>query len=552
VTISNPLTQVRYTGDGASVDFAVTFPFFLESELLVYSRVIATGVQTLLTIDADYTVAGGDGDTGTVTTVATYANTHQVIIQRDTALSQLSDYQNQAAIPAETLEYDFDRAVMRDQEIHERLGRQLRFPDTDDPSLSTILPTSVLRAERLLYFDANGEPSAVEVTDVSPGSIVVGAAGELLLPLATLTEWTDMLGTIINGAFFEKVQAGAVGGRPAAVTFGSGWWADPFTARNYFAFGGAFWIEMGIGQFLHANLPAPAGGANEGRILLDVDQMVFLRDSGTVIEPIVAPFPRGAIGGLGLTYATATSLTIAAGECRVGTAASPSLQNAYLAASMTKSLDVGAWAAGTGVDGRAAGAALLANTWYHVFLIAKVDGSVDVGYDSSVTAVNLLADATVAAAGFVYFRRLGSVLTNGSSQITQFTQVGDEFAWTAVPALVSSGLADQSGSDKTLALTHVPTGFAKLARIRLDLDFDGNNNVVSVVGSYNAIGGNPTNNASPLSLLERVGGSTTDEHVDITVLLDSTNTLKFRAASASQCRLHTQTLGWVDTRGKDL
>lgn len=69
------------------------------------------------------------------------------------------------------------------------------------------------------------------------------------------------------------------------------------------------------------------------------------------------------------------------------------------------------WAAGSGNGGRAG--SLTANTWYHFFVISKQDGTVDFGFDTSITASNLLALAT----GFIYYYRITSRKTDPSSNL---------------------------------------------------------------------------------------------------------------------------------------
>lgn len=89
------------------------------------------------------------------------------------------------------------------------------------------------------------------------------------------------------------------------------------------------------------------------------------------------------------------------------------------------------WAEGTGNGGRASAVAYAIDTWYHVFMLGKQDGTVDFGFDTDIDATNLLADAAVIAAGYTFFRRRGSVLTDGAMNIIPFLNFGDTFIWTA-------------------------------------------------------------------------------------------------------------------------
>lgn len=151
----------------------------------------------------------------------------------------------------------------------------------------------------------------------------------------------------------------------------------------------------------------------------DVFELISL-DNPIVVESI--PLFK-SFSGLVLSNNTVTPLTkvdISAGTFKDrDTAAASTLNNTLI-----KLLDA-TWVAGDNVGGRASAVALAPDTWYHVFIIAKPDGTTDVGFDTNINAANLLVDAV----GFTLFRRRGSVLTDGSSDILQFKMIGDKFIW---------------------------------------------------------------------------------------------------------------------------
>lgn len=88
---------------------------------------------------------------------------------------------------------------------------------------------------------------------------------------------------------------------------------------------------------------------------------------------------------------------------------------------MTKRLDA-SWAAGTNQGGLFSGSKAN-STWYHFHAIEKdSDGSIDFGFDTSVTAANK-------PAGYTKYRRIGSVKTDGSGNLYGFWNVGDVFGF---------------------------------------------------------------------------------------------------------------------------
>lgn len=63
------------------------------------------------------------------------------------------------------------------------------------------------------------------------------------------------------------------------------------------------------------------------------------------------------------------------------------------------------WVSGTGNGGKPSSVTITNGTWYHKFAIMKTDGTIDFGIDTSLTAANLLADATL----FTYYRLVDSL-----------------------------------------------------------------------------------------------------------------------------------------------
>jgi len=128
--------------------------------------------------------------------------------------------------------------------------------------------------------------------------------------------------------------------------------------------------------------------------------------------------PRSYLAGMNLSMGSDNEhdIQITAGIAKNSTNAS----DLTLSSTIEKQIDA-TWADGTGAGGLASGASLSANTTYHVFAIAVTAGT-DAGFDSSATAANFVANNDVTA-----FRRIGSVITDGSSNIRPFRQRGDKF-----------------------------------------------------------------------------------------------------------------------------
>ena len=115
------------------------------------------------------------------------------------------------------------------------------------------------------------------------------------------------------------------------------------------------------------------------------------------------------ISGLAVTNAADTDhdITVAAGSIMDST----NTVLLTLGSAMTKRIDA-AWAAGTGNGGYASASGIAADTPYRFFALKLSDGSIDLGWDVSETAVTLLA-----ASGATHYRRLDWSVTDSSSNI---------------------------------------------------------------------------------------------------------------------------------------
>lgn len=95
-----------------------------------------------------------------------------------------------------------------------------------------------------------------------------------------------------------------------------------------------------------------------------------------------------------------------------------------VATALTKRLDAN-WVAGNNQGGFPSALTLSANTWYHLFIIKDVTNDlVDCGFDTSLTAANLLTDAS----DYTKYRRIASLKTDVSSNWPAFIQSGRDFS----------------------------------------------------------------------------------------------------------------------------
>jgi hypothetical protein len=142
----------------------------------------------------------------------------------------------------------------------------------------------------------------------------------------------------------------------------------------------------------------------------------------------MAPAPFGYLSGLTLSIVPNSPKAI---QINVGLARDDKDEvSMKLAAPLIKQVD-SLWSAGTDKGALDAGSAAN-NMWYHVFLIYKEKGPVDVVFSTWATLPSL-------PFGFTHKRRIGSILTDASGHIVHFLQFQDIFYFKRPIRDVASG-----------------------------------------------------------------------------------------------------------------
>lgn len=165
MTVETTINRVNYSTNGISTDFATTYPFLLETDLIVWF-IDSAGNTFLQALTTDYTVSGGNGSTGTVSFLVAPATGGQVLIIRTEPLTQESDYVNNDKTDADVQERVADKAVMIDQQLSTRIDRSVQLDETMIASFDTILPADIS--------DAAGQ--AIVVNDTGDGLVMGFAA----------------------------------------------------------------------------------------------------------------------------------------------------------------------------------------------------------------------------------------------------------------------------------------------------------------------------------------------------------------------------------------
>jgi hypothetical protein len=243
-----------------------------------------------------------------------------------------------------------------------------------------------------------------------------------------------------------------------------------------------------------------------------------------VTSPISSALLRGYLAGLQRTANTTTTLTLGEGVAMDDTNTS------------MLSLPAGTINFATvGADGLDAGT-IAANTTYHIFAIGKTDGTVARLASTSVSSPTM-------PSGYTLKRRISSLRTAvGGATIPNFTQVGDEFIWSATVSTSNTNFTATTVA--TIGLS-VPTGVQVQGKFRA-LALAGASGVVTLYSpdQVTQVANTPAGNAS------LTWAGTAQAAGDFTIRTDTSGQIKGIGTAAGEA-VGIATYGWVDRRGRD-
>lgn len=200
MTVSNQTASKSVDGlNSVGQVVAFSFPIAATGDLMVMTKVAATGVEDTLEETTNYTVSISGDTGGTVTMVTAVATSKEIHVIRDTPMTQATDLEQGGAFNAETVEEGFDKLTRIVIELNEKIGRTIRMPITDDAT--TELTTFADREDDFIAFNGSGNviatpgviPDDVTVSDPF-GEDLVGAAdaeaGRAVLDVLDQPTWT--------------------------------------------------------------------------------------------------------------------------------------------------------------------------------------------------------------------------------------------------------------------------------------------------------------------------------------------------------------------------
>lgn len=207
-------TQTRtagpFTTNGSTTAFPFAFKCFAASDIVVVKRVTATGVESNLVLNTDYTVslnANQDANPGgTVNTIGTLGAGFTLTLTTNLAYLQPTDLTNQGGFYPKVITTALDRLTIFTQQLFGLANRALKFPISDG-NLDGTLPGKDQRKGKVLAFhETTGLPVAGPT--IADTGTVAGIAADIAAVAAIASDVSIVADNVADITNFSDVYYG--------------------------------------------------------------------------------------------------------------------------------------------------------------------------------------------------------------------------------------------------------------------------------------------------------------------------------------------------------
>jgi len=163
MTVSSTTKRNSYTGNGSTTTFAYSFKIFDDDDITVILRTTATGTETVQTKTTHYSVTGvGSASGGNVVFGSAPTSAQTVVLLRQTAQTQATDYTPNDPFPAASHEDALDKLTLMTQDQQDELDRSIKLSRTNTMTSTEFTVTATNRANKIFAFDSSGELSVTQ------------------------------------------------------------------------------------------------------------------------------------------------------------------------------------------------------------------------------------------------------------------------------------------------------------------------------------------------------------------------------------------------------
>lgn len=139
--ITNKDNIVIYDTDGTTDVFPITFQFWANTDIVAKLRNNTTLVETDLVLTTNFTLSGGNGLVGNLTTTSVYPSGSKLLIQRETSRQQTVDLTSTDDFNAESVEAQLDKTVAMVQEVANASALIVKGSPFDEGDIDFTLPS---------------------------------------------------------------------------------------------------------------------------------------------------------------------------------------------------------------------------------------------------------------------------------------------------------------------------------------------------------------------------------------------------------------------------
>jgi len=453
MTISSEVNRSGpYPGNGVTTAFDYDFKIYLPEHLQVI-KTDASGVDTVLVLDSDYTVTGlGSDGGGQAIVVPAPATGTKITLLLDVPFTQETDLENQGAYFAETVERAFDLMVMRLQQLKERSTRAVTIPPSvDDATIDELI-------SNVLALGDKGDDLSTVASVAQYLATVAGLSADIPTvagnTATTIAKAGEAAGSATSAAG-SAVLAGQYANNPEDVAITG--FPGSFSAKHFMLKCAAILatITNTLAGWIHAAASkSTLDNADEIGIADSAAAWVLKRISlFNLVVYIASQTGYVRVSGCETVYVNTTSIQMKAGWVFFNGRRTP------FVGALTKALNA-TFAAGTG-NGMLDTGVMQASKTYFIHAVRNLTTGVGdwvASLQSDPALVNM-----VNLTGWAVEGRVNVVLTTSGNVIRQYIQDGNEYrATNNISEISGTGWATQD-----LQMVQVPAGISTEAMLYL-------------------------------------------------------------------------------------
>lgn len=209
MSVSSETYRVQVTLTGPNDAVPIGFYFLDNSDLVAYKTV--DGVDSLLVLNTDYTLAGAGAEAGGMAAMIGGDADDVVTFARADALTQEEEFLYMGQLTPSTIERGYDRLCMQLQRVYSLAKRALRFPIT--AAEAGELGDVATRKGKTMQFNATtGALELVDSADSSATAAAASAAAALASETAAGVSAAAAAASAVLAASFTSVAFTALTG----------------------------------------------------------------------------------------------------------------------------------------------------------------------------------------------------------------------------------------------------------------------------------------------------------------------------------------------------